>query len=198
METTEQLLSQECSLSGNYRTVPEPGMIIKWELQNSSWVRNAHTWFLFQVQVIGCVGQISGFSSLSSCHNTSSVDTAILQSRPHFGNWTVRENVDILMLKKEGLNLSSHCPVVSVHRCTHISFVLHSNCIIFIHYMAPEIIILNTIKQTNKNKLHGLSPQANYTDSATAVCRRSDCQLLRIKGATWSTWRIPTAVFSVF
>jgi hypothetical protein len=37
-----------------------------------------------------------------------------------------------------------------------------------------------------KKKLHGLSPQANYTDRATVACRRSDCQLLRIKGATWS------------
>jgi hypothetical protein len=35
-------------------------------------------------------------------------------------------------------------------------------------------------------KIHGLSPLANYTDRATAVCRRSDCQLLRIEGATWS------------
>jgi hypothetical protein len=35
-------------------------------------------------------------------------------------------------------------------------------------------------------KLHGLSPRANYTDRATAACRRSDCQLVRIKGATWS------------
>jgi hypothetical protein len=35
-------------------------------------------------------------------------------------------------------------------------------------------------------KLHGLSPQANYTDRATTACRRSDCQLLRIEGATWS------------
>jgi hypothetical protein len=34
--------------------------------------------------------------------------------------------------------------------------------------------------------LHGLSPRANYTDRATAACRRSDCQLLRIEGATWS------------
>jgi hypothetical protein len=34
--------------------------------------------------------------------------------------------------------------------------------------------------------LHGLSPRANYTDRATAACRQSDCQLLRIKGATWS------------
>jgi hypothetical protein len=47
-------------------------------------------------------------------------------------------------------------------------------------------------------KLHGLSPQANYTDRATAACRRSNCQLLRIESATWSAWRIPTAVFSIF
>jgi hypothetical protein len=30
-----------------------------------------------------------------------------------------------------------------------------------------------------KTKLHGLSPRANYTDRATAACRR-------IEGATWS------------
>jgi hypothetical protein len=34
--------------------------------------------------------------------------------------------------------------------------------------------------------LHGLSPRANYTDRATADCRRSDCQLVRIEGVTWS------------
>jgi hypothetical protein len=49
-----------------------------------------------------------------------------------------------------------------------------------------------------KKKTHGLSPRANYTDRATAASRRNVCQLLRIKGATWSVWRIPTAVFSVF
>jgi hypothetical protein len=37
-----------------------------------------------------------------------------------------------------------------------------------------------------KNKLHGLSPRTNYTDRATAACRRNDCQLLRIEGATLS------------
>jgi hypothetical protein len=37
-----------------------------------------------------------------------------------------------------------------------------------------------------KKKLHGLSPRANYTDRATAACRRSECQLLRIECATWS------------
>jgi hypothetical protein len=40
------------------------------------------------------------------------------------------------------------------------------------------------LKKT-KTKLHGLSLRANYTDRATAACRRSDCQLLWIEGATW-------------
>jgi hypothetical protein len=53
-------------------------------------------------------------------------------------------------------------------------------------------------RENKTNKLHGQSQRANYTDRATAACRQSDCQLLRIKGATWSAWRIPTAVFSVF
>jgi hypothetical protein len=39
---------------------------------------------------------------------------------------------------------------------------------------------------SNKKKLHCLSPRTNYTDRATAACRRSDCQLVRIEGATWS------------
>jgi hypothetical protein len=39
---------------------------------------------------------------------------------------------------------------------------------------------------TKKKKFHGLSPRANYTDRATAACRRSACQLLRIDSATWS------------
>jgi hypothetical protein len=48
---------------------------------------------------------------------------------------------------------------------------------------SPELILklLCIIK-----KLHGLSPRANYTDQANAACRRSDCQLFRIEGATWS------------
>jgi hypothetical protein len=40
-------------------------------------------------------------------------------------------------------------------------------------YVAWEIL------KRKKKKLHGLSPRANYTDRATAACRRSDCQLLR-------------------
>jgi hypothetical protein len=45
-------------------------------------------------------------------------------------------------------------------------------------------LIMETV--TTNNKLHGLSPRANYTDRATAACRRNDCQLLWIEGATWS------------
>jgi hypothetical protein len=36
------------------------------------------------------------------------------------------------------------------------------------------------------------SPQANYTDRATAACRQIQCQLLRIEGVAWSAQRIPT------
>jgi hypothetical protein len=41
--------------------------------------------------------------------------------------------------------------------------------------------------QPRRKKLHGLSPQANYTDRVTAACQRNDCQLLRIEGAMWSS-----------
>jgi hypothetical protein len=33
-----------------------------------------------------------------------------------------------------------------------------------------------------KTKLHGLSPRTNYTDRATAACRRSDFQLFTDRG----------------
>jgi hypothetical protein len=33
-----------------------------------------------------------------------------------------------------------------------------------------------------KQKLRGLSPGENYTDLATATCRQSWCQLLRVEG----------------
>jgi hypothetical protein len=54
------------------------------------------------------------------------------------------------------------------------------------------------ILESSLKKLHGLSPRANYTDRATAACRRSDCQLVWIEGATWSEWWIPPAVYSRF
>jgi hypothetical protein len=61
----------------------------------------------------------------------------------------------------------------------------HTSCTSIIKYaLKQENFMIKSIKKTNK--LHGLSPQANYADQATATCRRSDCQLLRIEGATWS------------
>jgi hypothetical protein len=49
-----------------------------------------------------------------------------------------------------------------------------------------ESIIVSVRKKGDKKKFHDPSPRANYTDRTTASCRRSDCQLLRIEGATWS------------
>jgi hypothetical protein len=48
-------------------------------------------------------------------------------------------------------------------------------------YVTYQIAHRNTYKT---NQLRGLSPQANYTDRATADCRRSWWQLLRIESVT--------------
>jgi hypothetical protein len=53
--------------------------------------------------------------------------------------------------------------------------------------MAPYSLVDNnqyfegSFNQT-KNKLHGLSPRANYTNRATAAYRRSDCQPFSDRG----------------
>jgi hypothetical protein len=63
-----------------------------------------------------------------------------------------------------------------------------------------KAIILDNISgfflATTVTKLNSVafSPQANYTDRATAAFRRSQCQLLLIKGVAWSAQRIPTTV----
>jgi hypothetical protein len=51
-----------------------------------------------------------------------------------------------------------------------------------------------TPKKKKKTKLRGASPQANYTDRATAACRRSFCQLLRIESVARSGQLMPTPV----
>jgi hypothetical protein len=48
-----------------------------------------------------------------------------------------------------------------------------------------------------KNKLRGISPQANYTDRATAACRQL-VPTFADRGVAWSAQRILTTVFSVF
>jgi hypothetical protein len=62
--------------------------------------------------------------------------------------------------------------------------VAYPSTFIQLEFLSPNTISL--VLPIKTNKLHGLTPRANYTDRATAACRRSDCQLLRIKGATWS------------
>jgi hypothetical protein len=47
-------------------------------------------------------------------------------------------------------------------------------------------------------KLHGLSPRANYTTERPPLVDEVSSNFLLIEGATWSSWRIHTAVFSVF
>jgi hypothetical protein len=86
----------------------------------------------------------------------------------------------------------------SHHLCVLLTHTLRSNLIF------PSLCSLDPLSRVPyllvvlSFYLHGLSPRANYTDWAAAACRQSDCQLLRIEGATWSAWRIPTDVFLVF
>jgi hypothetical protein len=50
-----------------------------------------------------------------------------------------------------------------------------------------------------KRKLRGLSPRVNYTDRTNdRLLSAKLVPTLRIEGATWSAWRIPTAVFTNF
>jgi hypothetical protein len=48
--------------------------------------------------------------------------------------------------------------------------------------MAPVGDTIYAYKAFILKKLHGLSLRANYTDLATAACRRSDCQLVVDRG----------------
>jgi hypothetical protein len=57
---------------------------------------------------------------------------------------------------------------------------------------------VNLGQNKNKKQTPWSESASELTDRATAACLRSDWQLLRIKGATSSAWRIPTAILSVF
>jgi hypothetical protein len=65
-------------------------------------------------------------------------------------------------------------------------------------YAIHPTYYISSTRIDKKNKLRGLSPLATYANWATVAYRRSKCQLLRIEGAMWSAWLIPTAVFSDF
>jgi hypothetical protein len=51
------------------------------------------------------------------------------------------------------------------------------------------------ISDISQRKIKSL--RANYIDRGTVACSRNWCQLSWIEGATWSTRRIPTAIFSI-
>jgi hypothetical protein len=53
----------------------------------------------------------------------------------------------------------------------------------------PSEVSYGTVYKLNQ------TPRANYTDWAAAACLRRYFQILWIEGATWSAWRILTAVF---
>jgi hypothetical protein len=76
----------------------------------------------------------------------------------------------------------------------NISFTLtvYNWFIDFQWYLATCFGLWEAIIRQIKN-LRGFSPKANYTDRATAACRRSYCQLLRIESVAWSAQLIPTA-----
>jgi hypothetical protein len=57
-----------------------------------------------------------------------------------------------------------------------------------------KVFMCSCLLMTKKLNSMAFSPQANYTDRATAACWRSYCQLLRIEGVTWSVQWIPMAV----
>jgi hypothetical protein len=67
----------------------------------------------------------------------------------------------------------------------------------YINVICKIMFFANYIGGWNVTLL-GLSPQANYTERATAAYRRSWYELLRLEGVAWSAQRIPTTVFSVF
>jgi hypothetical protein len=83
-------------------------------------------------------------------------------------------------------------PCQAFHRLLHTHYHPSSGTRTIGQIMAdvPSGPSLTASKQQTKNKLRGLNPQANYTNRATAACRRSKCQYLRIEGAKWSSGRL--------
>jgi hypothetical protein len=64
----------------------------------------------------------------------------------------------------------------------HLCFTNFSDCL--------EVLKHQLIVNQLKKKTQSLSPPVNYTDQATDVCWRSDCQLFADKGFVWSACNI--------
>jgi hypothetical protein len=87
-------------------------------------------------------------------------------------------------LNKAG-RLEHTLSVLSI-RCTFVTANKGNTLTTLFSWFFRTFVLCIVLAFQQKKKLHGLSPRANYTDRATAACQRSDCQLLRIEGATWS------------
>jgi hypothetical protein len=61
-----------------------------------------------------------------------------------------------------------------------------------------NVSLLESVEHNYVHNSVACSQQANYTDRATAACRWSLCQPLRIEGVAWSAQRIPTAGAATF
>jgi hypothetical protein len=85
---------------------------------------------------------------------------------------------------------------VPIYKTTQ--YLTQKTAIVTYFWQNVNKLIWSTFITVQLNKLHGLSPQANYANRATAAFRQSSCQLLQIEGVAWSAQQIPMAVFSVF
>jgi hypothetical protein len=105
----------------------------------------------------------------------------------------------LLTAEADGMQLPRPCEGLNVITCIHECGYVHPSrfSIAAVGTVTIDLLACRTptlptrsssedTGQKHNKKLHGLSPRANYTDRATAACRRSDCQLLRIEGPTWS------------
>jgi hypothetical protein len=63
-----------------------------------------------------------------------------------------------------------------------------------VHYKPPDPIIRRIVQ---KNSVASVCKRTILTERPPLVIEVS-ANFLRIEGATWSAWRIPTAVFSAF
>jgi hypothetical protein len=74
-----------------------------------------------------------------------------------------------------GIYLLSH-PLISfwaLRQGTFVEFQTGHKLRIEIIHILFKVVPKLFLPKNKTNKLHGLSPQANYTDRATAACRRS-------------------------
>jgi hypothetical protein len=77
--------------------------------------------------------------------------------------------------------------------------------VLFVYFWSSSVVYIPTLNKTcnhNRNTEKKITP---WSESASELYRPSYrrlsakyCQLLRTEDSTWSAWRIPTAVFSVF